>query len=82
MVRALDTCRPEQRQQLLLKDDRPDKVQEVTSIFRACGVDEWARAAKQDFMKKAFDHLEEVAVISNRKQNLKDLAMELLEREK
>lgn len=82
MIRALDTCTPEQRQQLLQKEDSPDKVQRVTAIFKACGVDEWARTAKDDFMKKAFHHLDEVAVISNRKQALRDLALELLEREK
>jgi geranylgeranyl diphosphate synthase, type II len=83
MIRALDTCNAQQKQQLLelLKHDGPGKVQQVMAIFRACGVDEWARSAKEDFMKKSFDHLEEVAVISKRKEPLKELAQELLNRE-
>ena len=79
MIRALDTCTPEQRE--MLSRDTPDKVERVISIFKACGVDEWARSAKEDFMKKAFDHLEDVAVISKRKEPLKHLAEELLHRE-
>jgi geranylgeranyl diphosphate synthase type II len=84
MIRALDTCTPAQRQQMqeLLKQDTPDKVQQVMGIFKACGVDEWARAAQQDLMQKAFDHLEAVAVLSKRKEPLKELAFELLNREK
>lgn len=83
MIRALDTCTPQQKQNLLdlFRQDGPGKVQQVMDIFKACGVDEWARSAKEDFMKKAFDHLEEVAVISKRKEPLKELAMQLLERE-
>jgi geranylgeranyl diphosphate synthase, type II len=83
MIRALDTCTPAQKQELeqLLKEDAPDKVQRVLSVFRLCGVDEWARTAKDNFMKIAFDHLEEVAVLSKRKEPLKQLANELMERE-
>jgi geranylgeranyl diphosphate synthase type II len=65
-----------------LKQDTPDKVQQVMSIFKACGVDEWARAAKEDFMQKAFDHLESVAVLSKRKEPLKELATDLLNRDR
>lgn len=83
MIRALDTCTPEQQQELqqLLKEDSPGKVEQVLRLFRSCGVDEWARSAKDDFMKKAFDHLEDVAVLSKRKEPLKQLAKELMERE-
>lgn len=83
MIRALDTCTPAQKQELeqLLKEDAPDKVQRVLAVFRLCGVDEWARTAKDNFMKIAFDHLEEVAVLSKRKEPLKQLANELMERE-
>lgn len=83
MIRALDTCTPAQQQELqqLLQQDSPGKVEQVLAVFRSCGVDEWARSAKEDFMKKAFDHLEEVAVLSKRKEPLKQLANELLERE-
>jgi geranylgeranyl diphosphate synthase, type II len=53
----------------------------VLQLFRDCKVDEWALQLKNKFLDEAFNHLEDVAVLSVRKQPLKELAMYLVKRE-
>jgi geranylgeranyl diphosphate synthase, type II len=52
------------------------------SIFKACGVDDWARSLKEQYMDKAFRHLEDTAVLSKRKEPLRQLGEYLMQREK
>jgi geranylgeranyl diphosphate synthase type II len=49
-------------------------------IFKACGVDAWAEDLKAKYLKEAFEHLEAIAVVSNRKQPLIELANYLMNR--
>jgi geranylgeranyl diphosphate synthase type II len=65
----------------LSASNTPDKVQQTLAIMKACGVDEWARQLKQQYYDKAMYHLEEIAVVSNRKKPLNELAQFLLQRE-
>ncbi|HYE53544.1 MAG TPA: polyprenyl synthetase family protein [Chitinophagaceae bacterium] len=83
VIRAMEVCSPEQKKQLqeLLSGQRADKVEQVLRIFRDCGVDGWARDLKQQFTDKAFQHLEDTAVISKRKEPLQQLARYLMQRE-
>jgi geranylgeranyl diphosphate synthase type II len=83
LIHALETASPEQKKELeqLLATNTEDKVEKVLSIFRACKVDQWARELKDKFMNEAFDHLEDMAVVSKRKEPLKRLATYLIERE-
>jgi geranylgeranyl diphosphate synthase type II len=53
----------------------------MLGIFRDCGVDEWAKELKNKYADTAFEHLEDIAVSSSRKQPLRELAMFLIERE-
>lgn len=83
LIRALETTSPHQKEQLiqLLKRDDENKVQEILSIFKKCKVDEWANELKDKFVNEAFTHLEDVAVISKRKEPLKQLAVFLTQRQ-
>ncbi|HEY0680343.1 MAG TPA: polyprenyl synthetase family protein [Chitinophagaceae bacterium] len=83
LIRAFDACTPAQKKKLqqLMKENPADKVPQVLSIFKECGVDEWAQSSKDEFMNNALGHLEEIAVISNRKEPLKQLAEYLMQRE-
>lgn len=83
LIRALETTSPHQKEQLiqLLKRDDENKVQEILSIFKQCKVDEWANELKEKFITEAFTHLEDVAVISKRKEPLKQLAVFLTQRQ-
>jgi geranylgeranyl diphosphate synthase type II len=83
LIQALQCADPVQRAKLqqLLLSNADDKVFEVLAIFNQCGVDEWARHLKDTYMQQALEHLEDVAVVSSRKESLKQLAYYLLQRE-
>ena len=68
------------RLEALLKTNSEDKVEKVLEIFKACGVDAWAEDLKAKYLKEAFEHLEAIAVVSNRKQPLIELANYLMNR--
>ncbi|HET9055373.1 MAG TPA: polyprenyl synthetase family protein [Chitinophagaceae bacterium] len=65
----------------LIENNPADKVERVLSIMRACKADEWARQLKEKYVEKAMGHLEEIAVISKRKEPLKELAQFLIQRD-
>lgn len=83
LIHALQTSSLAQKQQLLqlLQSSEEDKVSEVLTIFRECKVDEWANQLKEKFFNEALQHLEDVAVLSKRKEPLKQLAAFLIQRE-
>jgi geranylgeranyl diphosphate synthase, type II len=83
LIHAMETVSPVQRQELmqLLKTDGPDKVSRVLQIYKDCRVDEWASALKEKFIQEAFTHLEDVALLSKRKEPLKQLALYLIDRQ-
>lgn len=82
MIRALETASEPHRQQLtdLLGSNPPDKVAQVLEIYRAAGVHEWAEALKEQFLQTALTHLDEIAVVSKRKEPLRELALYLIRR--
>jgi geranylgeranyl diphosphate synthase, type II len=83
LIHAFETATPAQKEELhaLLDNNSDDKVSQVLNIFKACGVDEWARALKEKYMEQAFDHLEDIAVLTKRKEPLKELALYLTQRQ-
>jgi geranylgeranyl diphosphate synthase type II len=58
-----------------------DKVEQVLAIFKSAGVDEWAMQLKNQYFEKAMQHLEDIAVLSKRKEPLQQLAQFLVQRE-
>jgi geranylgeranyl diphosphate synthase type II len=82
LLHALEVANAEQKAALesLLKTNTEDKVEKVLAIFKACGVDAWAEDLKAKYLKEAFEHLEAIAVVSNRKQPLIELANYLMNR--
>lgn len=83
LLKALEMCNPAQHKQLktLLATSPDDKVDQVLELFRDCKVDVWAEKEKERFQQLAFEHLENIAVISGRKKPLIELADFLLKRE-
>lgn len=83
LIHALETCSPSQKEQLQqwMNSDVPDKVQKVTQLFRDCRVDEWALALQHQFLSEAIAHLDDIAVVSKRKEPLRELAHYLMQRE-
>lgn len=83
LIHALETADPASKDRLeqLLAGDEKRKVDEVITIFKACKVDDWARELKEKYIKEALTHLEDVAVLSARKEPLKQLTSFLIHRE-
>ncbi len=84
LIHTLEAASSSQKKELkkLMKENAPDKVQKVLAIFRECKIDDWAKQLKDKYLDLALHHLEEVAVISSRKEPLKKLAQYLVQRDK
>jgi geranylgeranyl diphosphate synthase type II len=82
-IHAMETGSPGQVKELtaLSDDNSPDKVNKVLDVFRNSGVDKWALELEEKYLQNAFNHLDEIAVLSARKQPLKDLAFYLVNRD-
>jgi geranylgeranyl diphosphate synthase, type II len=83
LIHALETTSSAQKEELrkLMASDSPDKVAKVIQLLRNCKVDEWAIQLKNKFLDEAFAHLEDIAVLSKRKEPLQQLAHFLIKRE-
>lgn len=83
LLHALETASSVQQQELknLLSNNVDDKIERVLQIFHDCKVDEWALQLKNKYLDEAFTHLEDIAVLSKRKEPLKELAHFLVKRE-
>ncbi len=83
LLHALETSSSAQQKELksLLAVNPPDKIEKVVQIFHDCKVDEWALQLKNKYLDEAFNHLEDIAVLSKRKEPLKELAHFLIKRE-
>lgn len=83
MIHALETATVTQQAELksLMQNNPADKVEKVLQIFRDCKVDAWARELKEKYLQTALRHLDDIAVLSVRKQPLMDLAGYLIQRD-
>jgi geranylgeranyl diphosphate synthase type II len=67
--------------QLLLNNQAPDKVARVLQLYRDCKADEWANQLKERYYNIAMKHLDDIAVLQNRKSEQEVLARFLLQRD-
>jgi geranylgeranyl diphosphate synthase, type II len=83
LIRAMEIATETQKKEIqkLLAINSDDKVSRMLSIFKSCGVGEWAKELKEKYVDAAFKHLEDIAVLSARKKPLKELAGFLVQRE-
>ena len=83
MVHTREFATAEQNAELdnLIATNPTDKVEKVLAIFKACKADEWANELKEKYYQIALQHLEDVAVLAPRKEQLKNLAADLMMRE-
>jgi len=83
MIKALEMANPLQLKEMkmLMQNDDAGKVEAMLKIFKECGVDQWAIELKEEYVNHAFKHLEDIAVLTVRKEPLKQLADFLVQRE-
>ena len=82
MIRAMEVADDDCKitLQKLMSDNPANKVERVLQIFKKCEVDSWANELKEKYLQVALQHLEDIAVLSKRKEPLKELALFLIER--
>jgi len=83
LIHAMETASASQKKKLeeLLQSNASSKVDEVLTIFRDSKVDEWAEELKEKYLAEALKHLDDIAVLSKRKEPLKELASFLIQRQ-
>ena len=83
LIHALQSTSGNQKKELqdLIQTNAPDKVEKVLSFYKSSGVDAWAQQLKEQYIKEAYEHLEDIAVLTKRKEPLKQLALFLTERQ-
>ncbi len=83
MVKVMEVATAQQLQEIeRLQGSTPgEKIAGTLQIFRETGVEEWARALKEQYRDKAFDFLEKSSADTARKLPLQDLADFLIARE-
>lgn len=83
LIHAMTAASEKQKEELqqLLNTDAEDKVTKVQAVFKSCGVDDWAKKLKDQYLEEALMHLEDIAVLSKRKEPLKALAHFLVQRD-
>lgn len=83
LIHALEMASASQKKELVkqLSGEGDDKVAKVLQVFRDCKVDEWALQLKDKYLDEALTHLEDIAVLSKRKEPLKELAEFLVQRD-
>ena len=84
LLKARETANAEQLKQIdeWLVNDGNDKVPAMLELFKATGADKACREAVELYSNRAFDCLEEAAVLRKRKQPLHELATYLLQRDR
>lgn len=83
VIKAFESGTPAQVKELqrLMQENPSDKVARVCTLFREAGVDKWAFDLKEKYIASAFQHLDNIAVLSGRKEPLVQLAHFLVQRE-
>jgi len=78
LIKAFETATAAQQKEIrdLERAAPAAKIAGMLDLFRACGVDAWARELKEKYVRSAHQHLEDIAVLSRRKQSYTDAILE------
>src|SRR6185503_15996075 len=81
LIHAMESDAHKNELKKLIKTNSSDKVQKVLTVYKDCKADEWALELKNKYIDEALNHLEDIAVLSKRKEPLKELALFLVRRD-
>src|ERR1700760_4079836 len=70
LIKTLEVANEEQRKEKKRLEKAPpeEKVPGMLHIYQACGVDSWVRELKEHYRQEAYRSLEDLAVLSKRKE--------------
>jgi geranylgeranyl diphosphate synthase type II len=83
LIKTLEVASEAQRREIRRLEQAPpaEKVGGMLRIYQDCGVDRWVRELKEYYRQEAYRSLEEIAVLSRRKEPLLQLVDVLLTRD-
>lgn len=83
LIRAFEAASASQLKELLdlSSKNAADKIERVLQVYKECKADEWALQLKNKYLDQALAHLEDIAVLSKRKEPLGELAHFLVKRD-
>jgi geranylgeranyl diphosphate synthase, type II len=81
LIHAMESASHQKQLKELIKTNSADKVDKILKVYKDCKADEWALQLKNKYLDEALDHLDDIAVLSNRKEPLKELALFLIRRD-
>ncbi|HET6255935.1 MAG TPA: polyprenyl synthetase family protein [Puia sp.] len=83
LVKTLEVATDAQRRRICELETAPaaDKIAGMLELYHSCGVDAWVRELKEQYRQAAHQSLEDIAVLTRRKEPLRQLTDLLLQRE-
>jgi geranylgeranyl diphosphate synthase type II len=81
LIHAMESASHKKELEQLIKENSSDKVEKVVAVYKDCKADEWAIQLKNKYFDEALTHLEDIAVLSKRKEPLRELALFLVQRD-
>ena len=81
LIHAMESLSHKKELEELIRTNSKDKVEKVVSVYRKSNADQWALQLKNQYFDEALNHLEDIAVLSKRKEPLRELALFLVQRD-
>ena len=81
LIHAMESASHKRELEQLIKTSPGNKVEKVVAVYKDCKADEWALQLKNKYFDEAMNHLEDIAVLSKRKEPLRELALFLVQRD-
>jgi geranylgeranyl diphosphate synthase type II len=81
LIQAMESASHKKELEQLIKTNPDNKIEKVVAVYKDCKADEWALQLKNKYFDEALNHLEDIAVLSKRKEPLRELALFLVQRD-
>jgi len=81
LIHAMGSASHKKELEQLIKTNPGNKVEKVVAVYKDCKADEWALQLKNKYFDEALTHLDDIAVLSKRKEPLRELALFLVQRD-
>jgi len=81
LIHAMESASHKKELEQLIKTNPDNKVEKVVAVYKDCKADEWALQLKNKYFDEALTHLEDIAVLTKRKEPLRELALFLVQRD-
>jgi len=81
LIQAMESASHKKELEQLIRTNPDNKIEKVVAVYKDCKADEWALQLKNKYFDEALNHLEDIAVLSKRKEPLTELALFLVQRD-